>query len=373
MVRPRSRGVIILQNEDEVDILGYTERKARGFEFLANIYEKPFEKETYIELEKLRNASCKSATPSYTDALNVMQQLLPLIEADDYSIILDPFGRGQALYIPNDMLLPFQNVAIPPLEKRPKISGYSEVKELPTYDDMRILLKKAQEIAPGYEWIEDMYDGNGNIVEILTRSGLRVPVIPKAGEGEASEVTHTVIQESESSLALGEQNQETLKRYKEISYASELYEFLLFQLTKDIVDKKFPDLIAVLSEQSPKRSEVEPELEDWFDQTTHFVSLDTPIEFLSKIRKPCGQFKKNQCESAHMCAWNGKQCRIQVRDTISKKKLFNKVLGTLVDNSKIRSIVLDGRTTPFFSTVLYLELPTEIIYTDTELKETIYA
>jgi len=148
---------------------------------------------------------------------------------------------------------------------------------------------------------------------------------------------------------------------------------LLFQLTKDILDKKFPDLIAALSEQTPKRSDVEPELEVWFDQTTHFVSLNTPIEFLSKIRKPCGQFKKNQCDSAHMCAWNGKQCRIQVRDTISKKKLFNKLLGTLVDNSKIRSIVLDGRTTPFFSTVLYLELPTEIIYTDTELKETIYA
>jgi hypothetical protein len=73
-----------------------------------------------------------------------------------------------------------------------------------------------------------------------------------------------------------------------------------------------------------------------------------------------------------MCAWDGKTCRIQVRDTVSKKKLFNKILGTLIDNSKIRSIVLDGRTTPFFSTVLYLELPTEIIYTDTELKETIY-
>jgi hypothetical protein len=201
---------------------------------------------------------------------------------------------------------------------------------------------------------------------------LRVPVLPKKGEGEASEVTQTLIRETETTLALGEPNKEDLAKYKHISYASELYEFLLYQLTLDIKDKIKPELNRALSEPTPKRSDLEPELEEWFEQTTHFVSLDTPIEFLSKIRKPCGQFKKNQCDSAHMCAWDGKTCRIQVRDTVSKKKLFNKILGTLIDNSKIRSIVLDGRTTPFFSTVLYLELPTEIIFTDTELKGTIY-
>jgi hypothetical protein len=70
-----------------------------------------------------------------------------------------------------------------------------------------------------------------------------------------------------------------------------------------------------------------------------------------------------------MCAWDGKTCRIQVRSSISKQKLFNKLLGVLLDNSKIRSVVLDGRTTPFFSTVLYLQLPNEIIYTDSEVKE----
>ena len=30
-------------------------------------------------------------------------------------------------------------------------------------------------------------------------------------------------------------------------------------------------------------------------------------------------------------------------------------------------MVLDGRTTPFFSTILYLELPHELIVTDYEL------
>jgi hypothetical protein len=320
-----------------------------------------------VELTKKRNLACVTNIPTIKDAFLFATSLV-----DDFSIVLDPFGRGQAIYIPGDMLLPFQNIAIPPLEKRPKISGYSEVRDLPTYDDTRTLLKKAQEIAPGYEWAEDMHDGKGHIVEILTRSGLRVPVKPKEGKGEASEVTQTIIHESESSLALGTANMTDMQTYKRISYESELYEFLLYQLSMDIRNAINPELVMALSEPTPKRSELEPLLEEWFQQTTHFVSLDTPIEFLSKIRKPCGQFKKNQCDSAHMCAWDGKTCRIQVRDTVSKKKLFNKILGTLIDNSKIRSIVLDGRTTPFFSTVLYLELPTEIIYTDTELKETIY-
>jgi hypothetical protein len=44
-------------------------------------------------------------------------------------------------------------------------------------------------------------------------------------------------------------------------------------------------------------------------------------------------------------------------------------LVTLTENSKIRAIVLDGRTTPFFSTILYLELPHELIVTDNELPD----
>jgi len=366
-VKLRSRGVIILQRGNDVDCLCHVLRQQKKFIFKANIFEAPFKNETYIELTKKRNLSCVTNIPTIGDAIRFAITLV-----DDFSIVLDPFGRAQALYIPHDMILPFQNTAIPPLEKRPKISGYSEVKDLPSYDDMRILLNKAKELAPGYEWAEDMYDGQGHIVEILTRSGLRVPVLAKKGEGEASEVVQTVMRETETTLALGEPNEENLRKYKEISYASELYEFLLFQLTKDIVDNTFPDLTVALSEASPRRSELEPELEDWFEQTTHFISTNEPIEFLSKIRKPCGQFKKNTCDSSHMCAWNGKQCRIAIRDTLSKKKLFSKLLSTLLDNSKIRSIVLDGRTTPFFSTVLYLELPTEIIFTDIELKETIY-
>jgi hypothetical protein len=81
-----------------------------------------------------------------------------------------------------------------------------------------------------------------------------------------------------------------------------------------------------------------------------------------------GQLTKDTCNASHMCAWAGK-CKIQIRDTFSKPKVFQKLLRTLIENSKIRSLVIDGRTTPFFSTILYLELPNELIITDREIKQ----
>ena len=144
---------------------------------------------------------------------------------------------------------------------------------------------------------------------------------------------------------------------------------MIFQLTKDVRDD-YTDLKEALMDTPPNRRDLEPELEKWFEETTHFVTTNKPIEFLSKIRKPCGQFKKKDvCDAGHMCAWDGKQCKIQVRSTIQKSRLFNKLLGTLLDNSKIRAMILDGRTTPFFSTILYIDLPNEIIFTDYQLKQ----
>jgi hypothetical protein len=68
-----------------------------------------------------------------------------------------------------------------------------------------------------------------------------------------------------------------------------------------------------------------------------------------------------------MCGWDGK-CKIEIRNTFSSTKIFNKLLGTLLDNPKVRYSVLDGLITPFFSTILYLELPNETILTDYQLK-----
>ena len=363
MVRPRSRGIIVLQNEDEIDVLAYTERKTRGFEFRCNIYESPFLKETYVELEKLRNQSCKLKIPSYNEALLAIQQLLPMIDADDYEIILDPYNRGQALYVPSKLILPFQSTPLPEVLQA-KVSGYKEVpnENLPDYESMKTLLETAAKISSGFAYKEDLFNNSRQKVEILLESGLRIPVKPVQMEArEASEVIETTREIGESELAFGEESSQLKAHQREISYSAEVYEFLLFQLTKDI-EVDYRELGDVLRDVSPKIGIVQPLLQKWFEETTQFVEIREPKQFLSKIREPCN----DSCEG-ELCGWDGDVCKVQINSGIKKDKLFHRLLSTLIDNSKIRSMVLDGRTTPFFSTILYLELPHELIVTDYEL------
>jgi hypothetical protein len=363
IVRPRSRGIIVLQNEDEIDVLAYTERKTRGFEFRCNIYESPFTKETYVELEKLRNQSCKLKIPSYNEALLAIQQLLPIIEADDYEIILDPYNRGQALYVPGKLILPFQSTPLPEVLQA-KISGYKEVtnENLPEYESMKLLLETAAKISPGFAYKEDLFNNNRQKVEILLDSGLRIPIKPVQMEvREASEVIETVREIGESKLTFGDESVELKQQQREISYSSEVYEFLLFQLTKDI-EVDYKELGNTLREVSPTIRSIQPLLQKWFEETTQFVEIKEPKQFLSKIREPCNE----SCEG-ELCGWDGDVCKVQINSGVKKEKLFHRLLSTLVENSKIRSMILDGRTTPFFSTILYLELPHELIVTDYEL------
>jgi hypothetical protein len=140
----------------------------------------------------------------------------------------------------------------------------------------------------------------------------------------------------------------------------------VYQLTKDLQDKE-EELRATLVDVYPKVKKVEPLLQEWFEKTTEFISTKEPINFVSKIRSPCGQFTSKQKCTGNLCAWNGKTCKIQVRESVNKEKLFHRLLATLVQNSKIRAMILDGRTSPFFTTVLYLELPNEIILTDLDV------
>jgi hypothetical protein len=360
VVRPRSRGIIILQTDTEIDILAYTERKSRGFEFRCNIYESPFTRETYVELEKLRNESCKLKIPSYNDALTAIQELLPLIEADDYGIILDPYGRGQAFYVPSKLILPFQSTPLPNVLQA-KISGYKEA-ELPDYDFIKNLLTTASKVSSGFAFKEDLYNSSRQKVEILLESGLRIPVKPtESTPEETSEVLETTRDLGESELVFGKESEDLKKEEREISYSAEVYEFLLFQLTKDI-ETDYVELKNALREVAPKVVDISPLLEKWFSETVQFMDIKEPKQFLSKIREPCN----DSCEG-ELCGWDGEICKVQINSGIKKEKLFHRLLTTLVDNSKIRAMVLDGRTTPFFSTILYLELPHELIVTDYEL------
>lgn len=363
MVRPRSRGIVVLQTEDEVDILAYTERKTRGFEFRTNIFEAPFTKETYVELEKLRNQSCKTTIPSYNDALNAIQMLLPMVDGEDYEIILDPFGRGQAFYVPTKVILPFQSTPLPEVGQS-KVAGYKEitVENLPQHDEMKRLLEEASKVSPGFAFKEDLFNTKRQIVELLLESGLRVPVRPvEVGPRETGEVIETVQELGEDKLVFGKESEELKSETREVSYASEVYEFLLFQLTKDI-ETDYKELADSLRDVNPKVSDVQPLLKAWFDETTNFVEMKEPKQFLSKIREPCGE----TCDG-ELCGFDGKVCKVKINASLQKEKLFHRLLSTLTENSKIRAMVLDGRTTPFFSTILYLELPHEVIMTDAEL------
>lgn len=368
MNRPKNRGIIILQNKTDIDILSNVRRIANLFKYRSNIYQPPFKKETQEEVERLRNISCRTKIPSYNEALNAMPDLLTHLNEDTYQIILDPYGRGQAFFIKNKLILPFQSTPLPSVIQS-KISGYNEITEFPDYDTVRKYLIIAEGYSKGYAWREDVFDADKNRVEIMTESGLPIAVKPEPTETtiETKEVTSTVQKYDEAELVFGEPSPELEEIRKEISYSAEVFEFLLFELSNDLYkDDEYSDLRDVLTDNHPPQKKVEPLLKKWFNKTTHFVDIDEPATFLSKIRVPCGQFTKSKCNGA-LCGWDGNVCKTKIDNKLQKDRVFHRLLTTLVDNLKIRSVVLDHRVTPFFSTILYLELPHELILSDSEL------
>jgi hypothetical protein len=364
---PRTRAIIALQRDSEIDILAYVTRVGRTFTFKSNVFEPPFTREQYIELERMNLTACTTKVPSGNVAILASRSLVEEF-GDDIVVIMDPYGRTQAFLFPNKMILPFVSTAM--LDTiYPKVSGYSAIRDrLPTKESVMKsleLLKSTQ--FNMYEYESDIYDSEGNVVEIALKNGLRIPIVPVKGDVRMSENTaemQNILTEPESTLVFGTRNSADYLRYKEISYASEVYNYLIFELTKDIERDRNDIAIAIKSLDEQKLERV---LQEWFE--TAIQSTDSPIEFLSKIRVPCGQFtNKSMCETGSMCGWNGNVCRIKVRKEVSRTALFRKLLNGLIENSKLRAMVLEGRTTPFFSTILYMELPHEVILTDLELK-----
>jgi hypothetical protein len=362
MVRPRTRGIIILQNNNEIDILAYARRSHNTFVYKSNIFEEPFPKITYRLMEATRNESCSSEIPTYTDAVSATKKMFD----EKYSVILDPYGRGQAIYIPDKLVLPFQSTPLPDTEET-RVWGYTHVDRLPSFDDMKLRLKEAEKSTKGYEYQDAIYNSNGLRVEILVSSGLRVPVKPeKVGTGDVRDTVPTVKELGETDLAFGEASSSLKKVYDDISYNAEVYDFLVFQLSSDLQHDQYADLRNAMREHPPKRQKLEPMLKKWFDRITQFTSVKNSQGFISKIRTPCGQFAESKC-TGNLCGWDGKVCRIQIKKTVNEEKLFTRLFSAVFGNSKIRAMILDGRTTPFFSTILYIELPHELIVTDKQL------
>jgi hypothetical protein len=367
----KTSGIILLEYNSEIDCLCHIVRNQRNFEYRANIFKSPFPPElTKFIADDSVYKTCLTEQPDITTAFDIHREFFP--EDKDFKIVLDPYGNSVAMYLPNEFILPFKTTPTPQFKNVQFISGFSEIRNnLPTYEGMTELIKKIINKGSSewklYEIARKLHDGEGYIVELETVTGLRIPIKPVESEGINEEVIQTVSSNNETDLVFGEANEEDAEKYKKISYNAEIYDFLIFQLTTDL-QGDYDSLRDALSNLPKTRKKLEKSLEDWFDKTTVFMNVSEPIKFLSKIRTPCGQMQK--CDTGNMCGWDKNQCKVKIRDTVSKPKLFDKILNTLVNNEKVRFMVLDGKTTPFFSTILYIELPTETILTDSQVKQT---
>jgi hypothetical protein len=297
----------------------------------------------------------------------MLREIMIQTETDSYSIVLDPYSRGQAFFAPNKFILPFQSSPLPEVSQ-PKITGYSDIspEQLPLREQVIQVLDIASKYDPSYAFKEDLYNSQNQKVELLTESGLRIPfqAIDKRPSVN-TEILQTVTTVGESQLTFGDHSETLKETHSKISYSSEMFEFLLFQLTKDIREDN-EELKSALLDPKPSKEVLEPLLKKWYDGITSFVKPSDSADFVSKIRSPCGQFKKSEC-TGNVCGWDGKVCKIQIKKSLSSESLFHRLLYSLIDNSKIRGMILDGRTTPFFSTILYIELPHEVILTDNTL------
>ena len=368
IAKPRTRGIIVLQNGNTIDVLGNVARKGNSLFYKANVFADPFKKETYETLEKLKNRSCSTVVPSYEDAMNVFKELNI---GTEHKLILDPYARVQAIYVPNKLVLPFKPSA-EPIDPPELIPGYSGI-DVPPHAKMMEVLKVAEKFSSGYKWKEDLVNIDWERTEILLESGLRVPVQGEEVEDLLeAEVIETVQVVGEEELVFGMPDEELQKEYSEVSYAAEVFDFLLFELSEDLKEKE-PSLRNVLKSSQPKKGDVEAPLKKWFEKVTRFADIRTADTFVSKVRQPCGQFlEKDKCNRGNVCGWypdatDGK-CKVQINQSLKKDKLFNRLLTTMVDNAKLRGMVMDGRSTPFFSTILYIELPHELILTDNDIR-----
>jgi len=364
MIKSSTRAIVALQRNEDIDILSKARRSKNKFTYQSNVFEDPpFRKFIPRLLGVMRTEACTTEIPNYTQALKVKKVLFG---EDKYSVILDPYGRGQALYIPDKMVLPFNSSPIPDSEDT-RLWGYEDVDRLPSFAETKELLKKAETITVGYKFEDGLYDSAGRRVEIVTTSGLRVPIKPeKVGTGQVADTIETVKEVGEDQLVFGETDKDMKGVSDNISYESEVFEFLMFQLSNDLQHADYKNLRDALRTHPPVRKTLEPLLRKWFDAIVRFVDVKSTTGFVSKIRTPCGQFAKKDCKG-NLCGWDGKVCSIQVKKSVNEDKLFGRLFSSVFDNSKIRAVVLDGRTTPFFSTILYIQLPHEYIVTDKEL------
>ncbi len=349
------------------DMLGFVSRK-KGVRSHVLEYKVDLRKHFSIATRKIltdaHTKACSPDVPTLNETLNAELRDV----GDDFSYILDPFDRVQAVYAHGKGVLPFRPEAKDLRDSSIRKVHYSEIRpeELPEPAEARAFLNSRTN--DGFKIKEELYDSAGNLVEFLLNSGFRSPVkIGETKKGQpAQEVIKTIQNRDERDLVDGPPNVIDDQLARDVSYEEELYQFMLYSISKDL------DSYSTLREaiESRDSERIKAQLVTWFADNAYTVMTQRPANFVNKVRKPCGQFNDaDSCNNSTLCGWVSRDdtCRIKVRvkrDKVSKDILINRIANNLARNDKLRNLVLDDRISPFFSTILYLEMPHELITTD---------
>jgi hypothetical protein len=333
-------------------------------------------------LVKAHMEACTKGLPQHTTAWDAWETLKPTLPPGTIiESVVDAYGRLQYFFVKGTAFLPFVPVPLKMTEYNPDaVLRLHQIPEadLPSYESQTSILNTPT-IDEGFrhEPSKDHLNGQGEIVEVETVTGFRIPVRPPTGPslrpGPGTEVLQTLraTPNGEQTLLSGEPDPEGPALKAKIDYSSELYEFLLFSLANDIAEDRSGDALtdySALRDAIVARSPtaLTAELTKWYKAEARETDLSTEYKFLSKVRTPCGQLKEETCKTASLCGWvkedqNG-VCKVQVRPTlVDTDLLLKRIHRTLVENDKQRALVLDNRLSRFFSTQLYQELPHELI------------
>lgn len=338
-----------------------------------NLYSPLFSQDILKDLGGFRQQSCTSSVPTIESAFRLISKTNLKNRYEELRVILDPYRKAQGFFIPNIIILPFRPTSnIPTIfEKR---TTYAEIpqSEYPMKTLMIEYLNIGKDIHSGYEYSHDVGNLKGNVTEIVTRAGLRIPVQTGDTTQRFEEITETVFEKSEEKLVFGKPDSESVKLARSITYEAEIFEFLIFELSKDLVGNDYPTLKTILSQEHPNIEELRVPLREWMNTAIQFAEAEDPPTFYNKMRQSCSTSSREKCTG--LCVWDGASCKVQVkqlRSGLQKETLEKRMLSTLTSNDKIRTIIFENRMSPFFSSVLYLQMPHEIILSDQDVSESI--
>jgi len=358
---PNDRTIVLLDDAILAHVSRGTDKKAKGFKkykYVVNIRDPLFPRKMLSTISTLHSRACTSDRPRLSDALGELKN-----KGLNFQVILDPFQRVQAVFVPKVVILPVQPVPYERVGETPVRSGYVDIKpeELPTRQALRTFLD--QTTHRGFKWVEDLQNVQGQYVESLLASEFRAPFQPEDGTPAIpKEVLSTIQKRPERDLVEASVNPEDDVQAKQISYAAEVFEFLLFSLSKDIQKEEYEDLRKGVASRA---SNLYKQLDQWLKKEAHWDATQGPRSFINKVRTPCGQFQqKDACSSSSLCGWKAGKCKIKVDSSIDRTQILRRLTKTLVENDKQHALVLDERVSPFFSTVLYMEMPHELITTN---------